>query len=383
MAFTYNAKQDGINMSKRALNYSTPRHDWSMDEVMELFSLPFNDLLFQAHVTHRENFNPSEVQISTLLSIKTGGCAENCKYCSQSAHHETKLPASKLMEVNETLEQAKEARKNGASRFCMGAAWRNPKDRDMATITAMIKGVKELGMETCMTLGMLSDEQTDTLKNAGLDYYNHNIDTSRDYYDKVVTTRTFDDRLETLERVRSAGINVCSGGIVGMGEERKDRVSMLHTLATLPEHPQSVPVNMLVKVGGTPLDKLLPDDSNISPLEFVRTIAVARILMPKSDVRLSAGREEMSDELQAMCFFAGANSIFYGEKLLTTSNATQNHDMALFSELGIRPTEMNTPNAPKKCLDDFLDNSTEDDVSNHFTSDSTPDPSSEQTTHVA
>jgi len=309
------------------------RHDWTREEALALFDLPFNDLLFRAQTVHRENFDPNEVQKSTLLSIKTGGCPEDCAYCNQSAHHNTGLSASKLMEVQKVITEAKKAKEAGASRYCMGAAWRDVKSRDMAQITAMISGVKELGMETCMTLGMLTGDQVSELKDAGLDYYNHNVDTSERYYSEIITTRSYEDRLNTLESVRAAGINVCSGGILGMGENITDRADMLVTLATLPEHPQSVPINMLVQVEGTPLGEVEP----IDPLDFIRTIAAARIMMPGSVVRLSAGREEMSEEMQAMCFFAGANSLFIGDELLTTANPEQEKDERLFAKLGIKP----------------------------------------------
>lgn len=308
------------------------RHDWTNREIMDLFELPFNDLIFKAQCAHRIYFDANEVQKSTLLSIKTGGCPEDCGYCNQSSHFDTGLPASKLMEVEAVLAEARKAKEGGASRYCMGAAWREPKDRDMAQICAMIQGVKAMGLETCMTLGMLSDGQTQQLKSAGLDYYNHNIDTSEEYYNKVITTRTYEDRLNTLDRVREAGINVCSGGIVGMGETREDRAGMLVTLANLPEHPGSVPINALMKVEGTPLS----NSSDIDPLEFVRTIAVARIVMPASVVRLSAGREHMSDEQQALCFLAGANSVFIGDVLLTTPNPEKSKDNQLFAKLGIK-----------------------------------------------
>lgn len=309
------------------------RHDWSRDEVEALFALPFNDLIFEAQKVHRLWFNPNEVQKSMLLSIKTGGCAEDCSYCSQSASYETGLSASKMMEVEKVLAGARRAKEAGASRYCMGAAWREPKDRDMAAIVAMIKGVRAMGMETCMTLGMLSPAQTIQLKDAGLDYYNHNVDTSEEFYPSIITTRTYQDRLDTLERVRAAGINVCSGGILGLGEAREDRAGMLITLANLPQHPQSVPINMLIPIEGTPLG----DNAKIDPIEFIRTIAVARILMPKSIVRLSAGREWMSEETQALCFLAGANSIFVGDELLTTKNPGQDKDEALFNKLGLEP----------------------------------------------
>ena len=307
------------------------RNDWSREEILSLFSLPFNDLLFHAQKVHRENFNPNEIQLSTLLSIKTGGCAEDCGYCSQSAHYETGLPATKLMPVEEVIAQARKARDAGASRYCMGAAWRNPKDRHMAELVRMIEGVRDLGMETCMTLGMLEEAQAEVLKEAGLDYYNHNIDTSREFYGHVITTRSFDDRLDTLEKVRDAGIKVCSGGIVGLGESRSDRAGMLRTLANLPVHPDSVPINMLVQCEGTPLAGI----DELDHFEFIRTIAVARITMPRTVVRLSAGRESMNDQTQALCFMAGANSIFVGEELLTTPNPSRSKDRKLLKALGI------------------------------------------------
>ncbi|MCU4674468.1 biotin synthase BioB [Catenovulum sp. 2E275] len=309
------------------------RHDWTTKEIQNLFNLPFNDLLFQAQTVHRQYFNPNEVQVSTLLSIKTGACPEDCKYCPQSARYDTDLEKEKLMEVEAVLEKARLAKQNGSSRFCMGAAWRNPKDRDIPYIVKMIQGVRALNMETCMTLGMLTKEQAITLREAGLDYYNHNLDTSPEFYGEIITTRTFQDRLDTLENVRASGMKVCSGGIVGMGEAAKDRAGLLKSLANLPQHPDSVPINMLVRVEGTPM----ADTANFDHFEFIRTIAVARILMPKSHVRLSAGRTEMNEQMQAMCFFAGANSIFYGEKLLTTENPEGNQDMALFKKLGIEP----------------------------------------------
>jgi len=310
------------------------RHDWSQPEVMELFALPFNDLLFRAHQVHRLYFNPHEVQISTLLSIKTGACPEDCKYCPQSVRYDTGLERESVMDVDAVLEAARAAKSGGASRFCMGAAWRSPKDRDLDKVIEMIKGVRGMGMETCVTLGMLKREQADRLKQAGLDYYNHNLDTSPEYYREVIQTRSYEDRLETLENIRDAGLNVCCGGIVGMGETREDRAGLIVQLANLPVHPQSVPVNNLVQVPGTPLDGTEP----IDPLEFVRTIAIARITMPKSVVRLSAGRTEMNDEMQALCFFAGANSIFYGDKLLTTDNPEAARDMALLKRLGMQTT---------------------------------------------
>ena len=310
------------------------RHNWSRDEVHSLFEMSFNDLLFRAHTAHRLHFDPGEVQISTLMSIKTGACPEDCKYCPQSVRFDTGLEREALVSLDSVLEAARAAKKSGASRFCMGAAWRSPKDRDLDTVIRMVQGVRDLGMETCVTLGMLNADQANRLKEAGLDYYNHNLDTSPEYYKEVISTRTYDDRLDTLENVRQAGLNVCCGGIVGMGESREDRTGLMVELANLPEHPQSVPINNLVQVKGTPLDGI----EAIDPLEFIRTIAVARIMMPASVVRLSAGRTEMSDEMQALCFFAGANSIFYGDKLLTTGNPEAARDRALLQRLGIRPT---------------------------------------------
>jgi biotin synthase len=307
------------------------RHDWMRGEIGHLFALPFADLIFRAQSVHRQNFSANEVQMSTLLSIKTGGCPEDCGYCSQSASHETGLKASKLMEIEAVLADAKAAKDSGATRFCMGAAWRSPKDKDLDAVCAMVEGVKALGMETCVTLGMLTGPQAERLKQSGLDYYNHNIDTSPEYYKEIITTRTYEDRLDTLTHVRDAGINVCCGGIVGMGEAEDDRIGMIHALATLPEHPQSVPINALMKVKGTRLG----DSEPIDPIDFVRTIAVARITMPKSFVRLSAGRSNMSDETQALCFLAGANSIFVGTKLLTTPNPQADHDTKLFEKLGV------------------------------------------------
>lgn len=311
------------------------RHDWQLAEISALLDMPFNDLLFRAQTVHRENFDPNEIQISTLLSIKTGACPEDCGYCSQSAKYETSLEKERLLPLQEVIDQAAAAKANGSSRFCMGAAWRNPTDKNLDKVIDMIRAVKGLGMETCVTLGMLTEAQTKRMKEAGLDYYNHNLDTSPEYYDKVITTRSYQDRLNTLEHVRDAGINVCSGGIVGMGEDEKDRASLLQQLANLPQHPQSVPINMLVQVEGTPMF----NSDKLDHLEFIRTIAVARILMPKSYVRLSAGRSDMSDETQALCFFAGANSIFYGDKLLTTENPDENHDLALMKKLGIKPSQ--------------------------------------------
>ncbi|AEA97593.1 biotin synthase [Alteromonas mediterranea] len=309
----------------------TIRNDWTKAEVEALFAMPFNDLLFNAQVVHRQHFNPNEVQVSTLLSIKTGACPEDCKYCPQSARYDTGLEKERLLEIEKVIQRAKEAKQVGSTRFCMGAAWRNPRDRDMPYILKMVEEVKSLGLETCMTLGMLTRDQAVALKQAGLDYYNHNLDTSPEYYGDIITTRTYEDRLNTLENVRAAGMNVCSGGIVGMGETVSDRASMLVQLANLPEQPQSVPINMLVKVKGTPLDSV----EDLDYFEFIRTIAVARIMMPKSHVRLSAGREAMNEQMQAMCFMAGANSIFYGCKLLTTSNPDTHEDVMLFKKLGI------------------------------------------------
>ena len=312
------------------------RRIWSLEEAQALYDAPFNDLLFQAQTVHRQNFDPNKVQLSRLLSIKTGGCPEDCGYCSQSAHHESGLKASKLMEVRRVIAEATKARDAGATRYCMGAAWRNPKGRDMDAVVAMVEGVKALGMETCMTLGMLDLGQAQRLKEAGLDYYNHNIDTSERYYSEIISTRTFADRLDTLANVRDSGMKVCCGGIVGMGEEPADRIDMLVTLANLPEHPESVPINMLIPIAGTPLADARP----IEPIEFVRVIALARIMMPKSHVRLSAGRTAMTDEMQALCFFAGANSIFVGDTLLTADNPGEDKDLLLFRRLGIEPMEL-------------------------------------------
>lgn len=308
------------------------KHDWQVEEVEKLFALPFNDLIFRAAEIHRKFHDPNKVQISTLLSIKTGSCPENCKYCPQSAHYNTGLEKESLMEINKILDAAKQAKEAGASRFCMGAAWRSLHDRDVEKICNIVDEVKKTGLETCMTLGMLTKEQSDKLKEAGLDYYNHNIDSSEEFYSEIISTRNFADRINTLKNVRESGLNVCSGGIVGMGESKTDRAKMLIVLANLPKHPQSVPINMLVKVKGTPLDKV----EDLDEFDFVRTIAVARIMMPKSTVRLSAGREEMNEQTQALCFLAGANSIFYGEKLLTTSNPEAKKDQELFAKLGIQ-----------------------------------------------
>lgn len=323
---------------------------WNRADIAELFDLPFPELLFRAAQIHREHHSPNEVQLCTLLSIKTGGCAENCGYCSQSATAETGLKAEKLMDVDAVLAAAAEAKAAGSHRFCMGAAWRNPKDRDMHAVVAMVEGVKAMGLETCMTLGMLRADQAQRLADAGLDYYNHNIDTAPEKYGDIVTTRTFDDRLETLRHVRDAGVAVCCGGIVGMGETRGERVGFIHALATLPRYPESVPINALVPVKGTVLGNMLADTpmARIDDIEFVRTVAVARITMPKSMVRLSAGRESMSDSTQALCFLAGANSIFTGDKLLTTGNQGGTADAALFARLGLEPMHGTEPmRAPK------------------------------------
>ncbi len=314
---------------------SQVRHDWTREDVRALFALPFPELMFRAALVHRENFDPAEVQISTLLSIKTGGCPEDCAYCPQAARYDTGVEAEKLMSLEVVLAEARTAKAGGASRFCMGAAWRSPKDRDLDNVCAMVEGVRALGLETCVTLGMLEAHQAKRLKDSGLDYYNHNLDTSPEYYSEIITTRTYQDRLDTLGHVRDAGIHVCCGGIVGMGEGLEDRVGMIATLAGLPAHPESVPINMLVQVEGTPLAIA----AKLDPLDFVRTIAVARICMPASMVRLSAGREDMSEETQALCFLAGANSIFYGPKLLTTPNPGRDRDMALLDNLGLRAME--------------------------------------------
>ncbi|MGB9671485.1 MAG: biotin synthase BioB [Halothiobacillaceae bacterium] len=314
---------------------SAIRHDWSREEILALFDLPFNDLLHQAQSVHREHFDPNTVQVSTLLSIKTGACPEDCAYCPQSAKYDTGLEKERLLPLDEVVEAAKAARAKGATRFCMGAAWRNPTDKNLETVEAMVRAVKDLGMETCVTLGMLKAEQAQRLKQAGLDYYNHNLDTSPEFYGAIISTRTYKDRLETLQHVREAGLNVCAGGIIGMGESRRDRAGLLQQLANMPRHPESVPINNLVQVEGTPLH----GTAKLDPFEFVRTVAVARILMPKSYVRLSAGRTEMSDELQALCFHAGANSIFFGGKLLTTDNPDEDHDAMLFRRLGLKGIE--------------------------------------------
>jgi len=320
-----------------SIAFAEPRHDWTRDQIADLFDLPFMDLVFRAAEAHRANFDPSAIQKSRLLSIKTGGCAENCGYCSQSAHFDTGLKAEKLMDAQAVLAEAMAAKAGGADRFCMGAAWRELKDRDLPKLATMIAGVKALGLQTCATLGMLTAEQARALKAAGLDYYNHNLDTSPEFYGEVVTTRTWQDRLDTLEHVRDAGLATCCGGIVGMGERREDRIGLLHALATLPMHPDSLPVNALVPIVGTPLGDRVAAEGTIDPIEFVRTVAVARLVCPKSIVRLSAGREAMSAEMQALCFLAGANSIFVGGRLLTTPNPEDDADAALFARLDLKP----------------------------------------------
>jgi len=327
-----------------------PRHDWSLAEIEGLLDLPFNDLLFRAQSTHRARFDPNRVQMSTLLSIKTGACPEDCGYCSQSARHDTGLERERLLPLDEVVSAAAAAKAKGATRFCMGAAWRNPTDTNLDRVAEMVRAVHDLGLETCVTLGMLTGPQAERLRAAGLDYYNHNLDTSPEFYGQVITTRTYQDRLDTLAHVRAAGINVCSGGILGMGESRRDRARLLQELANLPRHPESVPINLLVQIEGTPLFGA----AKLDPFEFVRTIAVARILMPGSYVRLSAGRSEMTDELQALCFFAGANSIFYGDRLLTTDNPEADRDRGLFARLGLQMEETaaherETPGACERC----------------------------------
>ncbi|MEE2954597.1 MAG: biotin synthase BioB [Pseudomonadota bacterium] len=336
--------RDEVTSTNKKSNLSEDiRNNWTQEEAEQLFSRPFNDLLFEAQTIHRKYFNPNQLQISTLLSIKTGGCPEDCSYCPQSAHYETGQDRQPLMGIDSVLTAAMEAKKNGASRFCMGAAWRNPKNGDLKTVCKMVQGISALGMETCVTLGMLTKKQAERLHAAGLDYYNHNIDTSENFYKEIITTRTFIDRIETLKFVRDAGINVCSGGIVGMGETEADRAAMLVTLATLPEHPESVPINMLIKVEGTPL----AETEDIHTIDFIRTIAVTRIMMPASVVRLSAGRNNLTDEAQALCFAAGANSIFYGDVLLTRENPNLNDDNSLFKRLGITPLISQLDNGDK------------------------------------
>lgn len=328
---------------------SAVRHDWTREQVLSLFNQPFNDLLFDAQVVHRQHFNPNQVQLSTLLSIKTGACPEDCKYCPQSARYDTGLEKEKLLQIQQVIDAAKIAKESGSSRFCMGAAWRSPHDRDIPAVAEMVRQVKALGLETCMTLGMLTEEQSAKLADAGLDYYNHNLDTSEEFYGEVITTRTYQDRLNTLANVRNAGMKVCAGGIVGMGEEQKDRAGLLMALANLPVHPESVPINMLVKVAGTPM----AEEADLDPFEFIRTIAVARIMMPKSYVRLSAGREEMNEQMQAMAFMAGANSIFYCDKLLTTPNPKANTDMQLLERLGIEPEQYQVEKDSRQQEDDL------------------------------
>lgn len=311
------------------------RHDWILAEVRHLLTMPFNDLIFQAQTVHRQHFDANQVQVSTLLSIKTGACPEDCKYCPQSGHYDTGLDKEKLLEVQKVLEEAKAAKEIGSTRFCMGAAWKHPTVKDMPYVLEMVKGVKALGLETCMTLGRLSQEQAMQLADAGLDYYNHNLDTSPDFYTNIITTRTYSERLQTLSYVREAGMKICSGGILGMGESLDDRANLLIQLANLPEHPESVPINNLVKVKGTPLENA----EDIEPFDFIRMLAVARIMMPKSHVRLSAGREQMNEQMQSLAFLAGANSIFYGDRLLTTANPQAEKDRALFKKLGIKPEQ--------------------------------------------
>ncbi|WP_305844108.1 biotin synthase BioB [Photobacterium leiognathi] len=307
------------------------RNNWTVEEVQALFDKPFMDLVFEAQQVHRQYHQPNQVQVSTLLSIKTGACPEDCKYCPQSAHYRTDVDKERLLEVERVLDAANRAKQSGATRFCMGAAWKNPKERDMPYLLDMVKGVKAMGLETCMTLGMITGDQANTLAEAGLDYYNHNLDTSPEYYGNIITTRTYQDRLDTLSHVRDAGMKICSGGIIGMGESSRDRAGLLVELANLPVHPESVPINMLVKVKGTPLESA----EDVDPFDFIRIVAVARIIMPKSAVRLSAGREDMNEQMQALCFMAGANSVFYGCKLLTTPNPGEDKDMQLFAKLGI------------------------------------------------
>ena len=322
------------------------RHDWTREEIKNLYNLPFLDLVFEAQRIHRENFPANTIQVSTLLSIKTGKCPEDCKYCSQSVHYDSKLEAEKRIAVSKVIEEAKQALAQGSSRFCMGAAWRNPHERDMPYVLDMIKEVKALGLETCMTLGMLNQSQAERLKDAGLDYYNHNLDTSREYYSHIISTRTFDDRLDTLEHVRNAGMKICSGGILGLGETQNDRIGLLYELATLAIHPESVPINMLVPIEGTPLENV----EKLDVIEWIRTIAVARIIMPKSYIRLSAGRESLSDSDQALAFMAGANSFFSGEKLLTTPNTADGKDKILLTKLGLN-VEKAKPNIRELSID--------------------------------
>lgn len=341
------------------------RHNWTVQQVHELLDKPFMDLLFEAQLVHREFQQANHVQVSTLLSIKTGACPEDCKYCPQSAHYRTDVEKERLMEVERVLDAAKKAKNSGSTRFCMGAAWKNPKERDMPYLMEMIKGVKEMGLETCMTLGMLTPEQAQDLSNAGLDYYNHNLDTSPEFYGNIITTRTYQDRLDTLSHVRDSGMKICSGGIIGMGESVSDRAGLLVELANLPTHPESVPINMLVKVKGTPMENV--DD--VEPFDFIRLIAIARIMMPYSAVRLSAGRENMNEQMQALCFMAGANSIFYGCKLLTTPNPEEDTDLQLFKKLGInrlevhqKPDEVQESDLIERVIERVVTRPTKDDL---------------------
>ncbi|EJD6330217.1 biotin synthase BioB [Proteus mirabilis] len=335
---------------------------WTLKEARALFDMPFLDLVFQAQQVHRQHFDPSQIQVSTLLSIKTGACPEDCKYCAQSARYKTGLEKERLMEVQQVIESAKKAKAAGSTRFCMGAAWRNPHERDMPYLEQMVKEVKALGMETCMTLGKLDDSQASRLAQAGLDFYNHNLDTSPEFYGSIITTRTYQDRLDTLDKVRNAGIKVCSGGILGLGEEVKDRAAMLVQLANLPQPPESVPINMLAKIKGTPL----ADNEDVDPFDFIRTIAVARIMMPRSYVRLSAGREQMSEQTQAFCFMAGANSIFYGCKLLTTTNPTEDKDHQLFRKLGLNPERLSVSMGDQQQEDELLQAVAEKDTEQFY-----------------
>ncbi|UZK73786.1 biotin synthase BioB [Proteus mirabilis] len=335
---------------------------WTLKEARALFDMPFLDLVFQAQQVHRQHFDPSQIQVSTLLSIKTGACPEDCKYCAQSARYKTGLEKERLMEVQQVIESAKKAKAAGSTRFCMGAAWRNPHERDMPYLEQMVKEVKALGMETCMTLGKLDDSQASRLAQAGLDFYNHNLDTSPEFYGSIITTRTYQDRLDTLDKVRNAGIKVCSGGILGLGEEVKDRAAMLVQLANLPQPPESVPINMLAKIKGTPL----ADNEDVDPFDFIRTIAVARIMMPRSYVRLSAGREQMSEQTQAFCFMAGANSIFYGCKLLTTTNPTEDKDHQLFRKLGLNPERLSVSMGDQQQEDALLQAVAEKDTEQFY-----------------
>ena len=335
---------------------------WTLKEARALFDMPFLDLVFQAQQVHRQHFDPSQIQVSTLLSIKTGACPEDCKYCAQSARYKTGLEKERLMEVQQVIESAKKANAAGSTRFCMGAAWRNPHERDMPYLEQMVKEVKALGMETCMTLGKLDDSQASRLAQAGLDFYNHNLDTSPEFYGSIITTRTYQDRLDTLDKVRNAGIKVCSGGILGLGEEVKDRAAMLVQLANLPQPPESVPINMLAKIKGTPL----ADNEDVDPFDFIRTIAVARIMMPRSYVRLSAGREQMSEQTQAFCFMAGANSIFYGCKLLTTTNPTEDKDHQLFRKLGLNPERLSVSMGDQQQEDALLQAVAEKDTEQFY-----------------